>query len=243
MVVYRVLTYEYDLPLSRLLDRRMCDLDNAFSLETVPDGVLLKVRGEAPEAAAAQALARILGRDLRYYALAEFVDTLPLTLSEKQTVLSNSLETAARKEEPTVLKSKLLDYLSEQHTICLEGFLRFRMQEFLMLWEITVEQAAAKLLMQKEYGELLDTLRRFANSRKSRVGSLSVCIHPDGTITLSDDGDVRIEYVDCAPDGILQLLVNMSPGRLTVYDLSGEEKNRLTEAILKVFGDRVKLYR
>jgi hypothetical protein len=35
----------------------------------------------------------------------------------------------------------------------------------------------------------------------------------------------------------------MSPKTLTVYDLSGEEKNRLTEAILKVFGDRVKLYR
>jgi hypothetical protein len=54
---------------------------------------------------------------------------------------------------------------------------------------------------------------------------------------------VRIEYVDCTPDGILQLLVNMSPLKLTVYDLSGDEKNRLTEAIMAVFGNRVKLYR
>ena len=53
----------------------------------------------------------------------------------------------------------------------------------------------------------------------------------------------RMSELDCAPDGILQILVNMSPKMLTVYDLSGEEKNRLTEAILKVFGDRVKLYR
>ena len=243
MVVYQILTFEYDLPLGKLIDRRMRDLDNAFSLETVPDGVLLRVRGEAPEDAAATALARILGRDLRCFAIAEFVDTLPLTLSEKQAVLADALDAAARHEESAVLKSKLTEYLSEQHTICLEGFLRFRMQEFLMLWEITVEQAAARLLMQKEYGELMETLRRFAESRKAKVSSLSVCIHPDGTITLSDDGDVRIEYVDCAPDGILQLLVNMSPGHLTVYDLSGEEKNRLAEAILKVFGDRVKLYR
>ena len=243
MVVYQILTYEYDLPLAKLVDRRMHDLDNAYSLEPGPDGVALKIRGVSPEAAAAKALSRILGRDLRYFALAELVDALPLSLSEKQTVLSDALASAQQREEPAVLSAKLSDYLLEQRTICLEGFLRFRMQEFLMLWEIAVEQAAAKVLMQKEYGELMETLRRFAQSRKSKVGSLSVCIHPDGTITLSDDGDVRIEYVDCAPDGILQLLVNMSPGHLTVYDLSGDEKNRLTEAILKVFGDRVKLYR
>ncbi len=243
MVVYQILTFEYDLPLSKLIDRRMRELDNAYVLEAVADGVLLKVRGESPERAAAQALARILGHDLRCCTLAEFADALPLTLSEKQAVLTEALETSQRREEPAVLTGKLLGYLSAHHTICLEGFLRFRMQEFLMLWEIAVEQAAAKVLMQKEYGELMDTLRRFAESRKSRVRSLSVCIHPDGTITLCDDGDVRIEYVDCAPDGILQILVNMSPKTLTVYDLSGEEKNRLTEAILKVFGDRVKLYR
>lgn len=243
MVVYQILTFEYDLPLSKLLDRRMRDLDNAYSLEAVPDGVLLKVRGESPERAAAYALSRVLGRDLRYFALAELTDALPLSLSEKQAVLSDALDAASAHEEPAVLIAKLEDYLGAQHTVCLEGFLRFRMQEFLMLWEIAVEQAAANVLMQKEYGELMETLRRFAESRKSRVRSLSVCIHPDGTITLSDDGDVRIEYVDCAPDGILQLLVNMAPGKLIVYDLSGDEKNRLTEAIVKVFGDRVKLYR
>ena len=55
MVVYQILTFEYDLPLSKLLDRRMRDLDNAFSLEAIPDGGLLKVRGESPERAAAHA--------------------------------------------------------------------------------------------------------------------------------------------------------------------------------------------
>jgi hypothetical protein len=243
MVVYRILTYEYDLPLGRLIDRHMRDLDNAYSLEITDNGVLLKVRGEHPERAAAHALSQILGHDVRCFALAEFTDALPLSLSEKQEILRDAIEAAQRREEPAVLMKKLLDYLSERNTVCLEGFLRFRMQEFLMLWEVAVERAAAKVLMQKEYGELLETLKRFAETRRARVGSLSVCIHPDGTITLSDDGDVRIEYVDCTPDGILQLLVNMSPLKLTVYDLSGDEKNRLTEAIMAVFGNRVKLYR
>lgn len=243
MVVFQILTYEYDLPLLKLLDRRMSEQDAAYALETVPDGVVLKIRGEAPERAAADALTVVLGRDLRFFALAEFADTLPLTLSEKQEVLKIALEKAANREELSVLQERLTGYLSMYRTLVLEGFLRFRMQEYLMLWELAVEQAAAKVLMQKEYGELIDALRRFVSGRESRVDALSVCIHPDGTITLSDDNDVHIEYVDCAPDGILNLLVNMAPGKLTVYDLSGNEKNRLTEAILRVFGDRVKLYR
>ena len=243
MVAFEILTYEYDLPLVKLLNRRMSGLNCAYVLEEIPDGAVLKIRGEEPVRAAAEALISILGRDLRYFAFAEYADSLPLTLSEKQTVLKDALEAASHSEERGVLYEKLVDYLSTHKTLCLEGFLRFRMQEFLMLWELAVEQAAARVLMQKEYGELMETLRRFVDGRVSRVNQISVCIHADGTITLSDDSDVRIEYVDCAPDGILNLLVNMAPMRLTVYDLSGQEKNRLTEAIVRVFGDRVKLYR
>lgn len=243
MVVYEILTYEYDIPLLKLLNRRMSELDCAYALEAIPDGAALSIRGDRPQEAAAEALLKVLGRDLRYFALAEFADALPLPLSEKQAVLTDALETASHREERAVLKEKLVSYLSGNRTICLEGFLHFRMQEFLMLWELAVEQAAARVLMQKEYGELIDTLRRFVAGRESRVETLSVCIREDGTITLSDDGSVYVEYVDCAPDGILNLLVNMAPGRLNVYDLSGDEKNRLTEAILKVFGDRVNLYR
>ena len=243
MVVYQILTFAYDLPLLKLIDRHIGEIDNAFALEQTDNGVLIKLRGDHPEAVAAHALGAVLGHDLRYFALAELTDSLPLTLSEKQTVLPRAIEAASHREEPNVLQSKLIDYLKEHRTLVLEGFLHFRMQEFLMLWEIAVEQAAAGVLMQKEYGALIDTLKRYVNNRQSRVSSISVCIHADGTTTLSDDGDVRIEYIDCAPNGILQLLVNMSPKKLTVYDLSGETKNRLTEAILKVFGDRVKLYR
>ncbi len=243
MVVFEILTYEFDLPLLKLLDRRMSELDCAYALEAIPDGVVLKIRGDAPERAAAEALLVVLGRDLRFFALAEFADALPLTLAEKQQVLTDALEAASRREELSVLREKIVDYLSSHRTLVLEGFLHFRMQEFLMLWELAVEQAAARVLMNKEYGELIETLRRFVDGRVSRVAALSVCIHADGTITLSDDNDVHIEYVDCAPDGILNLLVNMAPGKLTVYDLSGKEKNRLTEAILRVFGSRVKLYR
>ncbi len=65
MTVYEILTYEYDLPLIKLLNRRMSGQDRAYALEAIPDGVVLKLRGKAPEDAAAEALSVVLGRDLR----------------------------------------------------------------------------------------------------------------------------------------------------------------------------------
>ncbi len=87
MVVYEILTFEYDLPLLKLIDRRMSERNLTYTLEAVPDGVVMKIRGTHPEIAAADAVLRVLGRDLRYFAMAEFTDALPLSLSEKQQVV------------------------------------------------------------------------------------------------------------------------------------------------------------
>ena len=47
MTVYEILTFEYDLPLLKLLNRRMSETDRAYALEAIPDGVVLKLRGKA----------------------------------------------------------------------------------------------------------------------------------------------------------------------------------------------------
>ena len=70
---------------------------------------------------------------------------------------------------------------------------------------------------------------------------LQLCLHADGSCTLTDDSEVRIEYVDCSPEGIVQLLVNMSPKKLIVYDLSNG-KNRLVDTLMRVFSGRIKVY-
>ena len=115
----------------------------------------------------------------------------------------------------------------------------FRMRAALADWQLCVERAAADQMLCREYTELMELLRSVA---PPRLGEVSVCLHPDGSCTLTDDSDACIEYVDCSEDGILSLLVGMSPSRLTVYDLSGGS-SRLPETIARVFAGRVRIYR
>jgi len=239
-------TSEYDIQIKNLLIRRLTQVGVSFSIEEMrgsSQAVAVTVRGAKAQESLAEALAKLLCRDMQYFVLARMADGMPLTISEKEEVLTDALQTARAREEIAAVRLDLQDYLSETRQICLEGYIRFRMQDCLLMWQICVEQAATEVLLRKEYSELMEVLSSFAHTRPARIMEIQLCIHADGSCTLTDDSLVRIEYVDCSPDGIVSLLVNMAPQRLVVYDLSGKRENRLTETLAHVFSGRVKIYR
>ena len=134
------------------------------------------------------------------------------------------------------------DYLATENEMNVEGYLRFRMREKLETWQLCVERAAADLMLCSEWGELMELLSALSRENGRHTGEISVCLNPDGSCTLTDDSDVRIEYVDCTDEGIVHLLMNMAPERLTVYDLSGG-RSRLAETLTHVFAGRVRVFR
>ena len=68
-------------------------------------------------------------------------------------------------------------------------------------------------------------------------------MNPDGSCTLTDDRDSRIDYDRCTGDGVMSVLVGLSPERITVYDLSGGVSAGLAETLVRVFEDRVRVYK
>lgn len=229
---------EYDIDLCKALSRRLPSAE----LSCESDAVTVCTKGGG-YAQTAKAFAMVLVRDMQHFVLARMVDDLPLTLSEKQEVLTDALCRARAQENTLTLERELENYLRESDTLCLDGFLRFRMQDILLCWELCCEQAATEALMCKEYDELTSALNEYVGRRPARMAELMLCIHADGSCTLTDDSLIRIEYVDCSPDGVVRLLINMAPERLVICDLSGRPKNRLTETLARVFRGRVKVYR
>ena len=244
MPAWTLSTNEYDVNLKNLLSRRLAQVGAAFSLEERENrSVAVTVRDAKAQERMAEALSKLLCRDMQYFVLAKMADEMPLNIREKEEVLTDALQTARAREEVAEIRDDLRGYLAETRQLCLEGYIRFRMRDCLMLWRVCVEQAATEILMRKEYHELMDVLSAFVCVRPPRIMELQLCIHADGSCTLTDDSLVRIEYVDCSPDGIVSLLVNMAPQRLVVYDLSGKRENKLTDTLAHVFSGRVKIYR
>lgn len=237
-----VLAMEYDLPLKKLLDRRLTEQKLNFALKPCDNGVriLLHTRDTA---LLSEALTRILCRDIQYFVLAKFTDELPLTLAEKQEVLTDALCSARAAEQRAFVQERVQRHLETEDTLVLEGFLRFRLQEVVMLWELCVEEAAAGVLMRKEYSELMRLLHAYVQGREARIRRLRLCLRTDGSCLLSDEGGISVEYVDCSPDGLVSLLVNMAPEELIIYDQSAGTCSMLTETLRRIFSGRVQIYR
>ena len=243
MPSWSMISHEYDIDLRPLLQRCLAQTDAVPVLTEVAGGVRVACKGADAVKSMAFAAARVLCRDIQYFVLARMADALPLDLGEKQTVLTDALKAARAQEDIAPLEAALLQYLEGNRTLCVEGFMQFRMQRYLLLWQMCVEEAALAVLTQKEYRELMQVLNEYVGTRQPRIRELQLCIHADGSCTLTDDSEVRIEYVDCSTEGIVQLLVNMSPQRLIVYDLSGDQGNRLTETLQSVFSGRIRVFR
>ena len=128
----------------------------------------------------------------------------------------------------------------------LEGFLRFRMRETLRAFELYALSAAEELMLQTEYLELLRVLSVLVRLQQPRIREVSLILHADGSCTITDDTDARIECEGCgtaAGNELVNLLVALAPARIIVYDLSCGRCAELSQMLLQVFEDRVSFFR
>ncbi len=235
-------TMEYDVDLEGLLKARLQESGAPYALSMAWGGVGVRMEGRQGLNALAKALAGVLIHDLAPFEVAVMADETPLDLEDRHQVLVRAVDAARKREDLSETAPRLSAYLQDEGKLCLEGFLRFRMPETLLFWRLCVEEAFSGLLLEKEYEETAEVLRLLLNQRPPRCSSLRLCLHGDGLCSLSDGGELRMEYLDESGEGILSLLVGMAPARLIVYDLSGGARRELVHALMEIFSGRVCLY-
>ena len=233
---------EYDVDLESLLRDRLQEGGAPYTLSAAWCGVGVRMEGRQGLESLSKSLSRVLICDLVTFEAAAMTDETPLPLEDRRKVLCRAVDAARKREDLSETAELLSRYLAEESVLCLEGFLHFRMRSTLLFWRLCVEEAFSALLLEKEYTQTTDVLRRLLNQRAPRCPSLRLCLHGDGLCSLSDGADLRMEYVDESGEGILSLLIGMAPARLIVYDLSGGSRRKLVRALTEIFSGRVCLY-
>ncbi len=234
----------YDVDIPKLLSLRL--LQTGVDSPITREGDLLSVKTDSKneEDGFLTALALLLGRDLMHMELADIVNAYPLSLTQKQNVLAQAVRDVRNDEKLNGTRKALSSYYDESDApLNLKGFMRFRMPEVTSSWRRAAQKAVEEVQLEEQYLELMGVLRTFVEAKPSYLGEVSLCLHPDGGYTLTDDSDARIEYKAIAPERMISILVGLSPSLLTVYDLSGGEKEGLTEALSRVFAGRVRFFR
>lgn len=159
--------------------------------------------------------------------------------------IDNKLGQLVRKEE--VIK-QILTYLSKNQDLNVEGFVRFRLKDYLDDLKYAVERAVDDFIIEKEYNEFIDLLKYFVDLQEPRIGVVHVLKRVNGSFKIVDKNyntisneylegylsemfDEEVEYEDL----LISALINVAPLKIVLH--FNDENTRKT--VKNIFGNRV----
>ncbi|HEX3045051.1 MAG TPA: putative sporulation protein YtxC [Bacillota bacterium] len=139
------------------------------------------------------------------------------------------------------------NYLDSDSNLFLEGFLRFRLKNYVQELEESVENAVDNFLVEQEYCEFIKLLRCLIEIQKPKVDEVHVVIKDQAPFRLFDKElqpvtqtelqEVLFELNQEVDDDdlLLSTLITISPARVILHL---NTKTEIIETILNVFRDR-----
>lgn len=155
--------------------------------------------------------------------------------------------------ERKILK-KLLDFFRQHDQIVIEGFIRFRLKEYIKDLEEAVEKAVDDYLLEREYREFIQLLRYFVEIQKPRIDLIHVVLIPGRLYGLYDEhgeplksenlkevidglGQGEIDYEDL----LFSILVSLAPREIVVHPGKKSGGSVFLKTLKNVFRSRVRV--
>lgn len=150
------------------------------------------------------------------------------------------------------LADRLDDYLAVHSVLNLDGFVTFRLRDYLVDLEDRVDQAVDEFLIDREYREFVRLLRYFVDAQQSRTPLVHVILQEDGQFELLDpdsrplQSDIIQEFRLETPDAELNLedllvssLITAAPERVVLHGSERARRLDSVQTVRQVFGHRV----
>ncbi|MDD4239436.1 MAG: putative sporulation protein YtxC [Desulfotomaculaceae bacterium] len=161
----------------------------------------------------------------------------------------NTLYWLSRKNQ---INQKIIDFLNYNNRIIVDGFIRFRLKEYLAELRDATEKAVDEFLMEREYREFIQLLQYFVEVQEPRMEIVHLYISESGSFRLFDDKmqPVRSDYMDGFfldmlenemnyEDLLISALITIAPRRINIHQVCNNSYTTTLETIRSVFTDRV----
>lgn len=144
-----------------------------------------------------------------------------------------------------LIEEKAIDYLKENNSIIINGFVNFRLEEYKDELRNLCHNAADELSSLREYDEFLNMLRFFVSVQSPKETTVHL-VKSGGTIKILNKRHRDITRAYCEEslfdeegftreDIVLSSLITISPRKIIVHDVAGSE--RIYDTISNVFPD------
>ncbi|WP_418790280.1 putative sporulation protein YtxC [Phosphitispora sp. TUW77] len=153
-----------------------------------------------------------------------------------------------------LVMQRLIEYLHTNERLIIEGFIRFRLKDYLQEIYNAADKAIDDFMLEKEYKEFIKLLKYFVEIQEPRLEIVQVLIQPSGYYKLldGDNNNISSEYLDGFlvetgeseinyEDLLISALITIAPSRVILhYKENDISCLKATDTIKSVFGDRVK---
>lgn len=165
----------------------------------------------------------------------------------------NSRDTLYWLSRKSRILQKLLDFLRYNNRIIIEGFIRFRLKEYICELREAADKAVDDFLIEREYREFVQLLKYFVDIQDSKIEAVHVLIRGGGVFKLYDGNmqPVRSDYlegyiIDLADneinyeDLLISALITIAPKEITLHYKNNNSMTATLDTIKNVFTGRIK---
>ena len=199
-------------------------------------------------------LVRLINSNYGYFSISERKEILGLSLKiirNEDKVFLNTLFQIRRRN---LIVKKLLEYFESSSSIILDGFVNFRLKDYIKDLEDIIDKAVDDFLMEREYKEFIRLLRYFVEIQDPKINVVHVIIEFDNRYILMDEKKQIItneciqEFVtdlndtDINRDDLLvSSLITLSPKKIVIHNAEKFRNRELLDTIKNVFLGKVVL--
>lgn len=157
-----------------------------------------------------------------------------------------------REKNRSAIKHKLTECLGDYQKVFIEGFIRFRLKDYVQLLHDITEQAVDDFLMDRECKEFIELLQYFVAIQEPQVDLVHVVARPDGSFQLYDDQrqvidsdylrDMMLDLTDNHinyEDLLISALITIAPRDIKFHTGGVAEECSILDTISSVFTRRV----
>ena len=172
---------------------------------------------------------------------------------EKKIIIQNCCEIIESSEYEQISKEKEYIHEAVLQSMILEGFVNFRIKEYIKYLDSIVDIAVNKYIIEKEYNEFISLLRMYINSKKSNIKNLHL-IYGKSELTILDENKNIVplckeiynakflsDIIFSENDYALNTLLTLLPQRIEIHLLDSEDE--FIKTVKLIFEDRVYICR
>ncbi len=143
----------------------------------------------------------------------------------------------------------VLDYITNNKSIVLDGFVNFRLQSYMKDLDYVVDISVNKFLIEKEYNEFINILKMYVSFTPFNSPLVHLIYHNgestlldiDRNVISTEDNALNAKYLSditfSSNDYALNTLLNLTPKKLIIHLSNGKEDEFIT-TLKKIFEDR-----